>query len=1035
MADLLIRHLKDKGAEHSALSLLVSQWGFDEKLIPKALQTIGGLFPHYSRHDESHSRQILINIERLLGEEGVALLSATDTWLLLESAYWHDIGMVVSRSDMVAAMSDVGFKEFISDICDKPHHDLHRFAKDFQTQESARWFVGADSPMQAVEKFRELMSEWFRRKHSERAGLIVNAPLEVIGVSSPRTELIPARLFRMLGRICQMHGRPFEDILHSSGLPFKQAGIAQDDCHPRFIACLLRMGDLLDLDDNRFCPVMQLIAGDERPALSKAHEEKHSSIRHLRVDRNRIEIKAECSTIEGYIETCKWFEWLKGEMHSQMAHWQDIVPSRDLGLLPTLGDFEVLLTGEFEVLKKGQRPQFSIDTNKAFDLIQGSNIYSTNFAYVREILQNAVDATLINIWLIASSNSKVDWSNPRSARGFLEKQSVFVELIEGDPLEFDGLQKQGSSVWTLRVTDSGTGIGVEDLGYMLRIGASQENRRRQDIIKRMPEWLKPSGAFGIGLQSVFMVCDTITINTKDVFSNGTLEVLMNSPTSEKEGIVFIKRKPNDVSVSPGTAVEFQFRISPPRSSPLSNRSHSIQSSVAVGYDPIYGESFCYEAANIADKIIEFAGGSLIPINGVMRTLRHGEFPLSKTTRKESFSGEFDYVKVDEDVVGVAYRFFDDKRGAPRVSLYYRGQAFNFGIMSFPLVDVSINLMSGKAGDWLSASRSEVAVSARVKLEELIFAALESKLSKDMARAEGWDDAHEKNVSLFLAVMAYRHGEGWRKLSEELGDKWLDIQVGQDTLRSFFNKSEWLVGRSVGLELSNESNNELIIDRKFDYLRPVILSKWLEQKRNYITALAYSDLEHVPDNDSGEKLLGSKSDSFKVSKNYGLASVLSDVFKEDLKSSVFYRMSKSRRDPYTSAALAAKLYRLISEGYANQRFTLATHPILKKWKDLELKEFQLGGGVECVFPELSGRYANILMPFLFKKEQYREGRKVDCGDLNELCVYVQTRLVKSVPFEKIKQLYIELIDFLDELMRSSPYAAEWKKCRVVRSVGQ
>ncbi|MDR7119967.1 hypothetical protein J2W69_000882 [Rheinheimera soli] len=36
-------HLKDKEKEHSALSLLVNQWGFDEKLIPKALQTIGSI--------------------------------------------------------------------------------------------------------------------------------------------------------------------------------------------------------------------------------------------------------------------------------------------------------------------------------------------------------------------------------------------------------------------------------------------------------------------------------------------------------------------------------------------------------------------------------------------------------------------------------------------------------------------------------------------------------------------------------------------------------------------------------------------------------------------------------------------------------------------------------------------------------------------------------------------------------------------------------------------------------------------------------
>lgn len=89
MADILIDHLNKKSREHTALQTLVSQWDFDVKIIPKALQTVGNLFPHYSRHDESHSRKILINIERLLGDS-VSLLTATDTWLILEAAYWHD---------------------------------------------------------------------------------------------------------------------------------------------------------------------------------------------------------------------------------------------------------------------------------------------------------------------------------------------------------------------------------------------------------------------------------------------------------------------------------------------------------------------------------------------------------------------------------------------------------------------------------------------------------------------------------------------------------------------------------------------------------------------------------------------------------------------------------------------------------------------------------------------------------------------------------------------------------------------------------
>src|SRR5262245_12228520 len=112
MSEKLIQHLRMKSEEHLHLKLLQSQWNFDEELIPKALQNVATIFPHYSRHDASHSRQILINIERLLGET-LNSLTATDTWLLLEAAYWHDIGMIVTADDITKDLQSSAFKQYV----------------------------------------------------------------------------------------------------------------------------------------------------------------------------------------------------------------------------------------------------------------------------------------------------------------------------------------------------------------------------------------------------------------------------------------------------------------------------------------------------------------------------------------------------------------------------------------------------------------------------------------------------------------------------------------------------------------------------------------------------------------------------------------------------------------------------------------------------------------------------------------------------------------------------------------------------------
>ena len=69
MSTKLIAHLKKKCEEDGNVAILFAQWEFDQKLVGKALENIGGFYPHFSNHNASHSQQILVNIERLLGDD------------------------------------------------------------------------------------------------------------------------------------------------------------------------------------------------------------------------------------------------------------------------------------------------------------------------------------------------------------------------------------------------------------------------------------------------------------------------------------------------------------------------------------------------------------------------------------------------------------------------------------------------------------------------------------------------------------------------------------------------------------------------------------------------------------------------------------------------------------------------------------------------------------------------------------------------------------------------------------------------------
>ena len=76
-------------------------------------------------------------------------------------------------------------------------------------------------------------------------------------------------------------------------LPFSEVGIDIENSHPRFISCLLRIGDLLDLDNNRFSEVM-LRTLNKIPIDTLNHKAKHLSIESFRVDNEIIDVRAKC---------------------------------------------------------------------------------------------------------------------------------------------------------------------------------------------------------------------------------------------------------------------------------------------------------------------------------------------------------------------------------------------------------------------------------------------------------------------------------------------------------------------------------------------------------------------------------------------------------------------------------------------------------------------------------------------------------------------------------------------------------------------
>lgn len=707
---------------HESLSLLQSQWSFDKELISKALQNIASIFPHYSRHDASHSRQIVVNIERMLGER-VRYLTATDMWLILEAAYSHDIGMVIT-SKQIEDLDSPGFSQFVDDLANDSSSEFHEFAKSWQ--EHMLKLPTGSAAHDLFEQYKRLLAEWYRKKHPENAEKIIRDPAEEIGLSSPRNELLPRRLFNVLAMICNSHGQTFEQVME---LPFSEAGLGTEDCHPRYVACLLRMGDLLDIDDNRFCPVMMKMSGVSLPSISHAHLEKHQGIKHFRLDSERIKIQVTCPSPESYEIAHDWFKWLEQEYHSQSQHWPKIVPSKKLGRLPTLAPPQVWLKPPYVTLNEGRKPAFEVDKEATLKLLRSTGLYSSRFDSIREILQNAVDSTLLAIWRDhAAQIEKLNPVSPELAEIYKSNQ-ISVSFERRDP--------RGRRV-TLIVKDKGVGISGHDLKKLIRVGGSSKNSEKMRAIRKMPPWFRPAGNFGIGLQSIYLLSREFRIYTKSRITHEAFRLDFKDDGGSALTIVELDAG----EVEYGAVVEVDVVVGELPDSisiPFGGQGDYLRKHLG-SYDFTKAESNLsdYELALIFEALHKFNTRSPIKLSGF-------NSGMSNTSKTAFFCKETNILLSEIKIVDSEHS---------EMQAYFRGQHFKGLDVGLPFISGIVDFYGEAAMGFLSYNRENIVHEAKRPAGQLVRKAIVNYI------VDRFDDM-EADRKPYAAVVHAQAAGRWR----------------------------------------------------------------------------------------------------------------------------------------------------------------------------------------------------------------------------------------------------------------------------------
>ena len=672
----------------SQSDILYTQWIYDKKLVPRALSLIAGIFPHYSMHDQSHSETVINNIVRIVGEDVIEKFTAIDIWLLLTSAYYHDIGMAIPADRIEETLKSKDFLSYISDIQSDLSHPLYLYASHFKEEHRRLVLKDSSFNINIYDSVKFLLADYFRRFHANRSEQIIINPEKEISLNSPRG-VIPQRLIKILGAICASHTEDFNKVLE---LPKNEVGIDINDAHPRYIACLLRLGDLLDLDNNRFSDVF-LRSVKSIPKDSLLHKEKHFSITHFSVDTTTIDITASCDDYNVANITQSWFEYIRQEIVNQMLNWNNIVPNKSMGYLPTIKNLKVNLN-TWRYIHDKEKPRFKVDNEQALQLLKGAGLYQTPWQCLREILQNSVDASLLRLWLEKNENDDFNSPNDSKLLGMLENYPINVTIEEVSKSDNEDME------WKITVEDNGIGLSINDLEYLSITGSSRKNKIRNQIISEMPEWLQPSGEFGIGFQSIFMITDLVHINTKSFFTQQELEIELSNPDSERRGDILIKQVASTYKRKPGTILSFRIKTSPIFPQKEKQDYTDIKINKYKFYRELYIDPFEHKKVSaelefIIQELNKFAKASCLDIYLSIRGDKH-----ILNDKSKGINNTFQFFNQEEQIqFNIIPKVKDNE-----TIFYYKGQRIESRI-DFNFLCFEVNILKCNAKDIVSLDRN------------------------------------------------------------------------------------------------------------------------------------------------------------------------------------------------------------------------------------------------------------------------------------------------------------------------------------------
>lgn len=455
------------------------------------IEKIQDVLVKFTCHGKQHSYNVLNIMGKLIdnsiveeSEKNNNYISSYEAAILILSAFFHDIGM--SILDGANVEEEKGFNDY--------------------KQEN-------------LYNNREIIQKYIRNKHHERARIFIrdyimkmNPQFYKANTSTVNAITIENNLFY----VCESHNmgkEGFDDLKATEYYDMKFCGV------------ILRLADILDLDNSR-APIDRMKAikfeDTEEDEYSWYEWLKHRESEGIVIDEaNKLILQATVSQPIVYRKLHNMLEIIRMELAFCNDMLQEMSLSHKKIKLPTILKDEIRTNG-FEVKEYA----YSLQKKDIENLFMKENLYMDKMVFIRELLQNAIDASYF-------------YKKIRSKE--LKEEEVNFDEISIKPIEIYVWNDEEEKTSFL-IKDYGIGMNEDIIeNYFLKVGNSFYS---STLFERTGVEYEAISHFGIGFLSTFMVTDNITVVTRHYTKNSKDDLW--KLTLEKNGNEYIVCKNENI---------------------------------------------------------------------------------------------------------------------------------------------------------------------------------------------------------------------------------------------------------------------------------------------------------------------------------------------------------------------------------------------------------------------------------------------------------------------------------------------------------